>query len=88
VTGDQGIHILRRFVKNYHPPKLDSNNEGFSRILYLDPSPNPVCNSERIDEIFTLLENSPLLIEEQVSNYQPKRKITVGEDGWSTIPPK
>lgn len=87
VSGYNGIHILRRFVKNYHLPTLE-NPEGFSRILYLDPSPNQECTEERINEIFSLLGASPLLIEQHVNNNPPKQKITTDEEGWSTIPTK
>ncbi|CAO3636162.1 unnamed protein product [Mucor hiemalis] len=86
VTGMNGIHILRRFVKNYHPPTVE-HSEGFSRILYLDPTSNPVCTTERIDEIFSLLQECPLLIEEHTNNFPQKQKPEVDEDGWTTIPP-
>ncbi|KAI7906130.1 AAA domain-containing protein [Cokeromyces recurvatus] len=85
VSGNEGIHVLRRFVKNYHPPTLDGG-EGFSRILYLNPSPDPVCTTERINEIFTLLEACPLLIPEYVPTHYEKPKITIDSDGWATIP--
>ncbi|KAI8979124.1 hypothetical protein BDF20DRAFT_809061, partial [Mycotypha africana] len=60
VVGREGLHILRKFVRNYRPPRLDGN-EGFSRILYLPPSPSSICTAERVDEIFALLEQCPLL---------------------------
>ncbi|KAL7309957.1 hypothetical protein PS15m_010772 [Mucor circinelloides] len=90
VHGNNGVHILRRFVRDYHPPTLDFN-EGFSRILYLDPSPDTVCTVERIDEIFALLEQCPELLpsEEPCSTSHAryeKPQITVDSDGWSTIP--
>lgn len=90
VHGNNGVHILRRFVRDYHPPTLDFN-EGFSRILYLDPSPDTVCTVERIDEIFALLEQCPVLLpsEEPCSTSHAryeKPQITVDSDGWSTIP--
>lgn len=87
VAGNRGVGILRKFVNTYHPPTAESP-EGFSRILYLDPSPNQECTDERIDEILSLLEASPLLIEEHVNNHPPKQKITTDEEGWSTIPTK
>lgn len=81
--------MLRRFIKTYRPPRLDSN-EGFSRVLYLDPSPEPECSEERIDEMFDLLNQCPLLVPEfnnENRDYE-KPKIIVDSDGWSTIPTK
>ncbi|CEP20175.1 hypothetical protein [Parasitella parasitica] len=86
VQGERGVGILSRFVKGYRPPLSDSN-EGFSRILYLDPSPETTCSKERIDEIFKLLEECPLLLpSESTRTHFEKSKITTDSDGWSTIP--
>jgi hypothetical protein len=82
------MSILNRFVRNYFPPRLDGGNEGFSRVLYLDPSPDPECTEERIDEIFSLLDACPLLLTEKEYTPFEKLKITTDEDGWSTIPNK
>ncbi|KAG0734106.1 hypothetical protein G6F57_009693 [Rhizopus arrhizus] len=60
VEGESGVNILKRFMKNYCPPTIN-NPEGLERILYLDPSPEPYCTPERIDSIFTLLNQCPLL---------------------------
>lgn len=52
----------------------------------MESSPDPICTIERIDQIFDLLEKCSLLIEQPIINYQPKPKVTVDEEGWSTIP--
>jgi hypothetical protein len=67
---------------------LDGGDEGFSRVLYLNPSPDTECTEERIDEIFSLLDACPLLLTEKDHIPFEKLKITVDEDGWSTIPSK
>ncbi|KAI9338637.1 AAA domain-containing protein [Pilaira anomala] len=88
VIGKEGTYILKRFVKNYHPPQLD-HPEGFERILFLDPSPTMECTDERIDEIFRLLDASPNLLRNQqnppTERTPSKPKITVDEEGWSTV---
>lgn len=79
---------MKRFIRTYRPPRLDSN-EGFSRVLYLDPSSSPECTEERIDEMFELLDQCPSLIPETNNDkhiYYEKPKITTDNDGWSTIP--
>ncbi|KAI8061876.1 AAA domain-containing protein [Gilbertella persicaria] len=83
VTGQEGIVVLNRFVKNYHPPTPE-RAEGFSRILYLDPSPDPICTTERIDEIFERLEACPLLIERTAYRIE-KPTTVVDSEGWLTI---
>lgn len=88
VTGKTGITVLNRLGRNYFPPRLDGGGEGFSRVLYLDPSPDPECTEERIDEIFALLDGCPPLLVEKEHTPFEKLKITVDEDGWSTIPSK
>ncbi|KAI7876013.1 P-loop containing nucleoside triphosphate hydrolase protein [Lichtheimia hyalospora FSU 10163] len=54
VQGDQGLHILNRFVMNYIPPTY-TTNEGIRRIIYLDPSPEPHCTPERVENILLQL---------------------------------
>ncbi|KAI8638223.1 AAA domain-containing protein [Parasitella parasitica] len=86
VQGERGVGILSRFVKGYRPPRLDSK-EGFSRILYLDPSPETTCTKERIEKIFELLEECPLLLpSESTRTYFEKPNVTTDSEGWSTIP--
>lgn len=53
VTGDKGVGILRKFIQNYQLPHDD---EGFDRILYLDPAPSPVCTRDRVDHVLALLD--------------------------------
>ncbi|GAA5798272.1 hypothetical protein HPULCUR_003672 [Helicostylum pulchrum] len=85
VVGTSGTYILKRFVKNYHPPKPEYP-EGFSRILYLDPSPDSECTEERIDEIFSLLDASPNLLQDCNSVHKiAKPKVIIDEEGWSTV---
>ncbi|KAI8368410.1 AAA domain-containing protein [Choanephora cucurbitarum] len=84
VVGREGVSVLNRFVRNYHPPTPESG-EGFSRILYLDPSPNPVCTEERVSEVFELLSACPVLGEERVAHKLPKYKEVVDSEGWTTI---
>lgn len=88
MTGPDGVRILRRFVKDYRPPTPEFF-EGFRRILYLEPNPEPEYSDERIDEIFELLEECPLLIEER--NPIPRQHIPPplpDQDGWTTMPNK
>ncbi|ORX42437.1 hypothetical protein DM01DRAFT_1341056 [Hesseltinella vesiculosa] len=61
VQGSEGQEILRRFVKNYSPPSADVN-EGFRKILRVDPSPDPVCTDERISSVLQQLEDAPIVI--------------------------
>ncbi|KAI8380827.1 AAA domain-containing protein [Blakeslea trispora] len=84
VVGKEGVSVLNRFVRNYHPP-VPEGNEGFSRILYLDPSPNPICTEERVTEVFELLSACPVLKEEREAYKVPKYKEIVDSEGWSTI---
>ncbi|ORE01914.1 P-loop containing nucleoside triphosphate hydrolase protein [Rhizopus microsporus var. microsporus] len=60
VIGDSGVQILKKFMRNYRPPRIDQL-EGIQRVLYLDPSPEPYCTPERIDTIFHLLDQCPIL---------------------------
>lgn len=88
VIGKEGTYILKRFIKNYRPPRLD-HPEGFERILFLDPSPTTECTDERIDEIFRLLDASPNLLRDlqniPTERSPSKPKVTVDEEGWSTV---
>ncbi|KAG1459810.1 hypothetical protein G6F56_006080 [Rhizopus delemar] len=60
VEGGSGVKILQRFMKNYYPP-TEKDPEGLQRILYLEPSPDTICTPERIDHVFRLLAQCPLL---------------------------
>ncbi|KAI9303888.1 hypothetical protein BJ944DRAFT_203653 [Cunninghamella echinulata] len=68
VAGPKGVGILKKFVQNYQPPTHDTN-EGFDKLLYVDPSEEPECTEERINIILDLLEKTPsLLIEPTVTS--------------------
>ncbi|SAM06146.1 hypothetical protein [Absidia glauca] len=61
VHGQEGLGILKKFIKNYQPP-TDQTLEGFDKLLLVDPSVEPECTEERIDTILALLEQSPSLL--------------------------
>jgi hypothetical protein len=61
VQGQEGLGILKKFIKNYQPP-TDQTLEGFDKLLLVDPSAEPECTEERIDTILALLEQSPSLL--------------------------
>ncbi|KAI9250149.1 AAA domain-containing protein [Phascolomyces articulosus] len=58
VTGNEGVQILTRFVKNYFPPENPAA-EGIEKVLYLDPSPEPECTLERINSALEALDRLP-----------------------------
>ncbi|KAI8073817.1 hypothetical protein BC940DRAFT_231589 [Gongronella butleri] len=70
VEGMQGQGILRRFVKTYQPPS-SALNEGFGKIIYVDPSPNPVCTDERVDAVMAQLEQAPFVDYSGAANANP-----------------
>ncbi|KAL1931000.1 hypothetical protein VTP01DRAFT_10137 [Rhizomucor pusillus] len=57
VGGEEGVHILRRFVSNYEPPSPQVF-EGLDKVLYLDPSESPECPQERVETVLSALQQS------------------------------
>ncbi|KAI8146150.1 AAA domain-containing protein [Fennellomyces sp. T-0311] len=57
VIGNEGVQILARFVKNYEPP-VNPVGEGIEKVLYVDPSPDPVCTLDRINTVLDALDRT------------------------------
>ncbi|CAO3641338.1 unnamed protein product [Cunninghamella blakesleeana] len=70
VAGPKGVGILKKFVKNYQPPTQDIN-EGFDKIIYVEPSEQPECTEERINTILKRLEQAPSLLSTEPIVLQP-----------------
>ncbi|KAI9312486.1 AAA domain-containing protein [Dichotomocladium elegans] len=57
VEGDKGLEVLSKFVQNYLPPTPESGiTEGIRRTVYLDPSPEPYCTPERVEQMLEMLK--------------------------------
>ncbi|KAI8097403.1 AAA domain-containing protein [Halteromyces radiatus] len=60
VSGKEGIAILKKFIKNYHPPN-ETIIEGFDKLLLVEPSIEQECTEQRVNTILDLLQQSPSL---------------------------
>ncbi|KAI8338957.1 AAA domain-containing protein [Chlamydoabsidia padenii] len=76
VHGKEGLHILKKFIRNYQPP-TDPAAEGFDKLLLVEPSVNPECTEDRVDTVLALLEQSPSHLPPSSNDPAPTTHITL-----------